>query len=261
MITIIGIISGIILIGIGIEGSGTPADIYINPSGLAIVLGGTIAATLISFPYQQVLRAFRSYLIIFRSGSYDYVRVIKQLVQNIEKYNNHGLSSFEEFHRPPKNLWIFNDGIQLMINGYNRDEVKEVLEDQIRWKFKREQKQNQLFAAMAKFAPAFGMIGTLIGLIKMLVTMSTGPEHVGHGLAIALTTTFYGLLLANMLFNPIAEKIREQSENNLLFETMQLESLMMMFDNANHIYAQDKLSAYISAGHRKKLSARKKYGY
>ncbi len=253
MITILGIISGIILIGIGIKSSGTPAAIFINPTGLAIVLGGTVAATLISFPFQEVLRAFRSYLIIFRSGSHDYVQAIKYLVLNIEKYNNHGLSSFEEFHRPQKKLWIFNDGIQLMINGYNKEEVKQVLEDQIRWKFKREQKQNQLFATMAKFAPAFGMIGTLIGLIKMLVTMSSGPEHVGQGLAIALTTTFYGLLLANMFFNPISEKIREQSENNLLLETMQLETLMMMFDNSNHIYAQDKLASYISAGQRKKL--------
>ena len=253
MITIIGIISGITLIVIGIKGSGTPADIFINPTGLAIVLGGTLAATLISFPFHEVLRAFRSYLIIFRSGSHDYVQAIKNLVRNIEKYNNYGLSSFEEFHRPSKKLWIFNDGFQLMINGYNKEEVKKVLEDQIRWKFKRELKQNQLFATMAKFAPAFGMIGTLIGLIKMLVTMSSGPQHVGHGLAIALTTTFYGLILANMLFNPIAEKIREQSENNLLLETMQLESLMMMFYNSSHIYAQDKLASYISAAQRKKL--------
>ena len=258
MITIVGIVLGVLLIIIGINSSGTPTNIYFNPSGLAIVLGGTVAATFISFPFQEVLRAFHSYLVIFKSGTHNYIKAIKNLVDTIQQYNIHGMASLEYEKNRSKKLWIFNDGIQMIINGYDREEAKLILEDQIRWKVKREQKQTQLFSSMAKFAPAFGMIGTLIGLIHMLVTMSAGPEHVGTGLAIALTTTFYGLILANMLFNPISEKIREQTENNLLLETMQIEAIMMIYDNSNHIYAQDKLAAYISASNRKKL-VNKKY--
>ena len=258
MLTVLGIVLGIFLILIGINHSGTPAQIYLNPSGLAIVLGGTLAATFISFPFPEVLRAFHSYLVVFKSGTHNYVKAIKYMVATIRKYNNQGITSLEYEKSRPKKLWILNDGIQMMINGYDKEETRLVLEDQIRWKMKREQKQTQLFSAMAKFAPAFGMIGTLIGLIHMLITMSDGPDQVGIGLAIALTTTFYGLILANMLFNPIAEKIREQSENNLLLETMQLETVLMMYDNINHVLAQDKLAAYINATNRRKLINQKK---
>lgn len=257
MSTFVGIILGLVLIAVGILSSGTPTQVYVNFSGLAIVLGGTIAATFVSFPFREVLRAFNSYIVVFKSGSYNYIESIMQMVDTIRKYGAGGISSLENDKNIPRKLWIFYDGIQMMINGYDKDETREVLEDQIRWQIKREQKQIQLFAAMAKFSPAFGMIGTLIGLINMLVTMAQGPEKVGSGLAIALTTTFYGLVLANMLFNPISEKIKERSENNLLFETMQLEAILMMYDNRNHIYARDKLGAYISVSNRKRLNKRK----
>ena len=143
----------------------------------------------------------------------------------------------------------------MMANGYTGEETKTILEDQIRWKMAREMKQHQLFGTMARIAPAFGMIGTLIGLINMLITLKNQPGEVGLGLAIALTTTFYGLALANMIFAPIAEKIKEQAENNLLLETMQLEAILMLYEKRNYVYARDKLAAYLSANSRKKVSA------
>ena len=97
-------------------------------------------------------------------------------------------------------------------------------------------------------------IGTLIGLINMLITLQSNPGDVGIGLAIALTTTFYGLALANMLFGPISEKIKERAENNLFIETMQMEAVLMLYDKRNYVYARDKLAAYLNAGSRKKLN-------
>ena len=256
MITVIGIIAGLSLIFFGIVANGTPPAIYFNPSGLAIVLGGTLAATFVSFPLKEVLRAVRSYLIIFKSGTHNYVKATQEMVETIKRYNMNGITELENISARPGKLWIFNDGLQMLVNGYNKAETRAVLEDQVAWQMNREQKQFQLFGAMAKFAPAFGMIGTLIGLIQMLITMNEGPEKVGTGLAIALTTTFYGLVLANLLFSPISEKIREQAENNLLLETMEIDAVMLMYDNSNYVMARDKLSAYISATNRKKITKR-----
>ncbi|RMF58212.1 MAG: hypothetical protein D6743_17930 [Calditrichaeota bacterium] len=256
MLTFLGFLIGASLVALGIvKGSATP-EIFWNWQGLAIVVGGTIASGLVSYPIQEVLRGFKSYFVIFRSGKHNYVRGIDQMVTAIRYFQRFGIHKLAEEPLPLTKLWILKDGIQMMANGYAQEETRTILEDQIRWKMAREMKQHQLFGTMARISPAFGMLGTLIGLINMLVTLKTQPGRVGLGLAIALTTTFYGLALANMLFAPISEKIKERAENNLMFETMQLETVMMLYENRNYVYARDKLAAYLDAGTRKKVNAK-----
>ncbi|HEX9653242.1 MAG TPA: MotA/TolQ/ExbB proton channel family protein, partial [bacterium] len=217
-------------------------------------LGGTIASTFVSFPISEVLEAFKAYFIIFRSGTHDYVGGVHKMVAAIRTYQRDGLDHLLRELPNLKKLWILQDGVQMIANGYTKEETQVILEDQIRWQMNRESKQNQLFSIMAKLAPAFGMLGTVIGLIDMLITLQSKPGQIGLGLAVALTTTFYGLILANIVFVPIAEKIRERSENNLLIETMQLETILMMYDNRNYVYARDKLAAYLNANSRKKIN-------
>ncbi len=254
MLTIIGFIMGSSLVAYGIMTGKAPVEIFLNWQGLAIVVGGTIASTFVSYPIREVLLAFRSYLVIFLSGQFDYVGAVDKLVTAIRTFQRDGIDKLLQEAGSMKKLWILQDGIQMIANGYSKQETHEILEDQIRWQMTRELKQHQLFGTMAKIAPAFGMIGTLIGLINMLITLQSNPGQVGLGLAIALTTTFYGLVLANIIFVPISAKIRERAENNLLIETMQLEALDMMYENRNYVYARDKLSAYLNAGNRRKVA-------
>jgi chemotaxis protein MotA len=254
MFTVFGFIIGVSLVAFGILTGKAPADMFLNWQGLAIVVGGTVASTFVSHPIREVLRAVRSCFIVFSSGSHDYIGAIKEMVHYIRTYSRDGLEKLETEVNARNKLWILKDGVQLMVNGYSKEEAHEILEDQIRWQMSREMKQHQLFGSMAKIAPAFGMIGTLIGLINMLITLQSQPGEVGLGLAIALTTTFYGLALANMLFGPISEKLRERAENNLFVETMQLEAVLMMYEKRNYVYARDKLAAYVSASNRKKVS-------
>ncbi|MFQ5823746.1 MAG: motility protein A [bacterium] len=255
MLTFIGFLIGASLVSIGIATGKAPPEIFLNWQGLAIVIGGTIATTFVSYPIQEVLRAFKAYFVIFRSGEHDYITAIDKMVSSIRIYQRDGLEKLVNEVKLLSKLWILKDGVQLLSNGYSKDETQVILEDQIRWKLAREMKQHQLFGTMAKISPAFGMIGTLIGLINMLITLQSQPGQVGAGLAIALTTTFYGLALANMVFAPISEKIKEQAENNLLIETMQLETILMLYEKRNYVYARDKLAAYLNANSRKKVNA------
>jgi chemotaxis protein MotA len=255
MLTFFGFAIGTALIGYGILNGQAPPEIFLNWPGLSIVVGGTVASTFVSYPLKEVLRAFRSYFIIFRSGVHDYVTAIDKMVSSVRILQRQGLESVHGHLKASSNLWILKDGAQMMANGYGKEETQNVLEDQIRWKMSRELKQHQLFGTMAKISPAFGMLGTLIGLINMLVTIQSQPGQVGIGLAIALTTTFYGLILANMVFSPISKKIKERAEHNLLLETMQLETVLMMYDKRNFVYVRDKLAAYLNASSRKKVSA------
>ncbi|MFQ5651979.1 MAG: motility protein A [bacterium] len=254
MFTFVGFLVGVFLVGFGIITGKAPVEIFLNWQGLAIVVGGTIASTFVSFPIREVLIAFRGYFVIFRTGAHDLVKAVTIMVNAIRTYQVEGLDRLMTELKAAKKLWILRDGVQMLANGYAKEETQLILEDQIRWQMAREMKQHELFATMAKLAPAFGMIGTLIGLINMLITLQSQPGQVGLGLAIALTTTFYGLVLANIIFMPISEKIKEQAENNLLLETMQLETLLMMYDNRNYVFARDKLSAYLSAGSRRKVT-------
>ncbi len=254
MLTVLGFILGVFLVGYGIYAGKAPLDIFLNWHGVGIVVGGTIASTFVSYPIREVLLAFKSYFIIFKSGSHDYVKAVHQMVNAIRRFQRDGMERLLGETNLTKKLWIFKDGVQMMANGFSKEETHIILEDQISWQMSREMKQHQLFATMAKFAPAFGMIGTLIGLINMLITLQSQPGEVGVGLAVALTTTFYGLVLANIIFSPISEKIKERAENNLLLETMQLEALDILYDGKNYIYARDKLCAYLSAGNRKKVT-------
>lgn len=255
MLTFIGFLIGTILVTVGIITGKAPPDIFLNWQGLAIVIGGTIASTFVSYPIQEVLRAFKAYFIIFRSGVHDYIAATDKMVSAIRIYHRDGLEKLANEVNSLRGLWILKDGVQMLLNGYSKEETRVILEDQIRWQLAREMKQHQLFSTMSKIAPAFGMIGTLIGLINMLITLKTQPGHVGQGLAIALTTTFYGLALANMVFAPISEKIKERAENNLLIETMQLETVLMLYEKRNYVFARDKLAAYLNANSRKKVNA------
>ncbi len=254
MLTFLGFVTGSFLVALGIVEGKAPVDVFLNWQGLAIVAGGTIASTFVSYPLREVLLAFRSYLVIFVAGSHDYVGAVNKMVQAIRTFQREGMEALQRDSEQMKKLWIFKDGVQMMAGGYSKEETREILEDQVRWQMSREMKQHQLFGAMARIAPGFGMIGTLIGLINMLLTLQSEPGKVGIGLAVALTTTFYGLVLANIVFAPISEKIKERAENNLLVETMQVEALLMIYDNRNYIYARDKLSAYLNAGNRRKIA-------
>ncbi len=268
MFTLLGVLLGVALIAWGIiSGQATP-DVFLNWQGVAIVFGGTIASTFISHPFREVFRGFMSYFVIFRSGRVDYVKVIDKMVTAIRIGQRDGIPAMQKQIKALKGLWIFKDGVQMLANGYTREEAKATLEDQVRWKVTRELKQRDLFNSMSQAAPAFGMIGTLIGLINMLLTLQSNPSDVGSGLAIALITTFYGLIMANMVFAPIGAKIEDRAETNLLFETIQMEAVLLLYDKKNYIFARDKLAAYLNAGSRKKLikvagkgSLQKKQGF
>ncbi len=254
MATLFGILVGGFLVIAGILSGNAEPEVFVNWQGLAIVLGGTIAATFVSFPFPEVLRGFKSYFVIFRSGVHNNVKAIENIVMAVRIFQKEGVQALSEKIKNLQGLWVLKDGLSMLANSYTREEARAILEDHVRWKMVREHKQSELFQTMSRIAPAFGMIGTLIGLINMLMTLQEQPGQVGIGLAIALTTTFYGLILSNMVFAPIAAKIKERAEANLLHETLQVEAVLMMYDKQNYVYVRDKLAALLSPAERFKLS-------
>ncbi len=240
--TLIGIISGIGCIVFAImQGSGLGTFIHL-PSML-IVIGGSLAATLINFPLPEVLKMVSAAMKVVMSPSFDPTAPVPNLVTYAEKNRREGLLSLEDSLDDIEDDFL-RSGMRLIIDGTDPDEVREIMETELEYLAARHKRAQQLFLAMAKYLPGFGMIGTLIGLIAMLKTMND-PATIGPSMAVALITTFYGALLANLIFMPIAGKLKTRTEDESLMRRIVLEGIIMIQAQTNPRFISQKLLVYL----------------
>jgi chemotaxis protein MotA len=255
--TVVGLILSLILLVVSIIiGAGT-TDIFINLPGALIVLGGTFGATLISYPLKDVARVFWVFLIVFRREEPRLDQYLRLIVSFASRARNGMLKLEEEIPRI-KHMFL-RDGIQMLVDGYSSEEIREMLESRIHYREARELSEAQIFRSMAGFAPAFGMVGTLIGLIAMLLNMS--PEklsNLGPNMAIALITTFYGLILSYLIFRPIALKLERKTEETVLLMNMITDSVIMIQKEWHPQKVEDYLNAYVPPHQRGKMRLRSK---
>lgn len=255
--TVFGLILSIsLLVCAIIMGAGT-TDVFLNRWGILIVLGGTLGATLVSYPLQDVARVFWVFFVVFRREEPRLDRYIRLIVSFATRARS-GLLNLEAELPRIKNHFL-QDGIQMLVDGYSSEEIKEMLESRINYREARELSESQIFRTMAKFSPAFGMIGTLIGLIAMLLNMNAeNIDELGPKMALALVTTFYGLILANLVFKPIALKLERKTEEAVLLMTMITDSVIMIQKSWHPQKVEDYLNSYVPPKERQALAERKK---
>ena len=211
--TIIGIIIGGGLLFFAIIQRGG-FGIFYDPPSLMIVGGGTFAAALISFPLNRVLSVFRVLRNVFQGEIEDPGAYISAIIRLTHKARKESILALEGDVRKVRNRFL-RRGLELVIDGQPPEVIRAVLETELEGLLARHDEGSHIFATLGRFAPAFGLIGTLIGLITMLRSISGGIESVGPGMAVALVTTFYGALAANLLFLPISEKLSSRSETEV----------------------------------------------
>lgn len=240
--TIIGIMSGIGCIAYAIM-LGSGLSTFIDIPSMLIVIGGSFAATLINFPLPDVLKMVGSAMKILVSPSFDPTVPVPNMVEYAEKTRREGLLSLESSVDEIEDHFL-RSGLRLIIDGTDPDEVRDIMETEMEYLGERHKRAQQLFLAMARYLPGFGMIGTLIGLIAMLETLDD-PTTIGPKMAVALITTFYGVLLANLVFMPIAGKLRTRTEDESLMRRIILEGIIMIQAQANPRFIGQKLLAYL----------------
>ncbi len=249
--TILGIILGVTLLTAAIM---LQADInfFINLPGIIIVLGGTAAATFISFPLPTVIRGFKVFFIVFKKEPPRLEDHIEQVASLSAKARG-DILALEEVVGNVKHPFL-RDALEMLIDGYPAEEIREILNERVVYQNIREQEEADIFKNMAKFAPAFGMLGTLIGLIDLLSNMNTGSmDAIGGGMAVALVTTFYGVLLANLLFKPIAVKLEKRKEERALLARMLTASITMIREGWQPFKILDYLNSFVPPAKRKML--------
>jgi chemotaxis protein MotA len=246
--SLIGIISGIGLIVSAIIFGGNVHN-FMNIPGIMIVLGGTMAATLLTFQFKDVLTAFRSAYFVFSSPKQDSQELINTMIKLGTISRRKGLLSLMDVKT---NSPFLKRVCTLIADAADEDTLRSAMRTEIDSMQMRHYIVQDVFRKMAMYAPSFGMLGTLIGLIQMLSLLAS-PDNLGPAMAVALLTTFYGTLLSTAIFLPIAGKLRSRTLLEVMnFEIIFQGAVSILQDN-NLLSVYEKLSSFVPAKKRKPM--------
>jgi chemotaxis protein MotA len=238
----IGLIFGSILLG------SAPMTAFIDmPSGM-VVIGGAIAAAMICFPLKSMLRVPKVAMKVLRNKSENRIALIKQIVSLAETARRDGLLALESRIATIENPLV-RTGIQMAVDGSTPEVVEEVLRTEVNAIAIRHKEGKSIMDQLARFAPAYGMIGTLMGLIMMLSDMSD-PTGIGAGMAVALITTLYGAIIANVFFSPFAEKLGMLSRTELTAMEIAIRGVMAIQSGESPRAIDQKLRTFLPPGER-----------
>jgi len=170
--------------------------------------------------------------------------LIKTLVQFTQKARREGLLALEDEAASVEDAFL-SKGVQLVVDGTDPELVRSILETELSFLENRHRTGAAMFETMASLAPSFGMVGTLIGLIQMMGTLDD-PEKIGPGMAVALVTTFYGTILANLVFTPLAGKLKVRSAEEILLREVMIEGILSIQAGDNPRIVEEKLNAFLA---------------
>lgn len=244
----LGIIAGIVLIGVGIFLGGGDISSYLSGSSALIVLGGVAASVLVRYRPVELKNLWRIIRIAFSSSKSSPREIISLIVRLADKARREGLLAMEDDAEEIEDEFL-RKGIQLVVDGADPELVKNILEIEIACLEERHRKGQGMFQFMAAVSPAYGMVGTIIGLIVMLSNLSE-PSQLGPAMAVALITTFYGVILANLIFLPLAGKLRLRSEEEVLIKEIMTEGILSIQQGENPRIIEEKLMSFLSPAQR-----------
>ncbi|MCD6319828.1 MAG: MotA/TolQ/ExbB proton channel family protein [Candidatus Desulfofervidaceae bacterium] len=252
--TLLGIFSAFGLMIMAIL-QGGKLTLFIDIPSALIVFGGTIGATLVDFPLKEVLRALKVVKNAFLNKIEIPTEYVQLLVSFAERARKEGILALETEAEQVENPFL-KKGLQMLVDGFEPKVIEDTLQKEIDYLRERHKMGSDVFSAMGAFAPAMGMIGTLIGLVQMLQNMSD-PSSIGPAMAVALITTFYGAVLANVIFLPISGKLQVLSKYECLIKEMILEGILAISQGLNPRIVEQKLQVFLEPKLRE-LAKRKK---
>ncbi|MDH5692886.1 MAG: MotA/TolQ/ExbB proton channel family protein [Gammaproteobacteria bacterium] len=261
--TIFGIVAGFGLFGYAIFLSTDNTAIFWSVSSILMVLGGTFAATMISYQARYVLRTLKAMIGILIPTQVNPATLFKdvgRILKWSEEVRRHGPAVLDEkMEKYEKKMDVFTKyGMSLLTTGYKGDELRELLTEFSESLYERSQVQVGVLKTMASFAPSFGMIGTLVGLVIMLDNLKADVSQLGQGLALALITTLYGVLAANMFFKPAALKTDQKNNMNRFRNVLMLEGFVMLSERQDPLRMQDRLNSFLDPALHFDLMSEKK---
>lgn len=238
--TVIGIFLGVVLVVAAIFLGGFPG-LFFNVQGLLIVLGGTAATTLIRFPMQRVAKMLSVVKNAFSYCPLAPDAIIEELIHIARIARKEGVLALETYETEDEFLRY---GIALVVDGNDTESIQEILQTDIRYLQRRHKDGQDILKAIGDAAPAFGMIGTLIGLVIMLANMQD-VKTLGPAMAVAILTTLYGALIANVLAFPLAKKLDVRSKEESMSRELMLVGLLSIQKGDNPRLMETVMRAFL----------------
>jgi len=240
--TIIGVVAGSGLLLWAIMGK-SDLSAFMDGGSVAIVVGGAISAALISFPIKNVLGVAKVVKNCFFSKSKDANELINDIVGFAEIARRDGILSLENVTNDISDPFIVS-GIQMAVDGTDPDLIEQIMVNDLETIESRHAEGKALFDNIGKYAPAFGMIGTLVGLVIMLQNMED-PASIGPAMAVALLTTMYGAVIANLFALPLADKLGLRSREELMLKMIVIKGVMAIQSGDNPRIVEQKLKTFL----------------
>jgi chemotaxis protein MotA len=243
--TIIGFTGGLILVLFSVVLRGGMAALagFINMPSIMITFGGTFAALLVSYPLNQVVKSFKIVQQVFTEKQEDPAQYIQKFRELIIKSSKEGVLSLQDELKGIDNVF-FKRGVKMVVDGQSQGLISEELETELAFTRERHKIGQEIFVTLGTYSPAFGMIGTIMGLILMLANLQNQAQ-IASGMAVALLTTFYGALAAYLIFLPIAGKLKRRSEEELFIKRVIIRGVLSLHAGEIPSIAVSKLRAYI----------------
>ena len=223
---------------------GGPLTIFINVPSIFIVFGGTFGCTLVHYPFKEVSSALSIAKKTFLYQEIQINGLITQLMEFANKARKEGILALQGAIESTGDDFL-KKALQMAVDGQEPETLRSMLNTEIEYIQVRHGKGAEIFSSLAAYAPAMGMVGTLIGLVQMLQSMSD-PSTIGPAMAVALLTTFYGAIIANVLCLPMAGKLRSRSAAEVLTKTLIIEGMQSILSGENPRIMEQKLHAFIA---------------
>ncbi|HPO07085.1 MAG TPA: MotA/TolQ/ExbB proton channel family protein [bacterium] len=240
----IGTVVGLVLVlGLLVGAIGSGIMSFIDLPSIMITCGGTFSVVLIQFPVAQVLNLGGVAKNAFFTKPQSPLDVVSLLVSFSEKARREGILSLESSMDEVQDNLI-RTGLRLAVDGVEPELIKDILHTELAFIEDRHKSGTQLMEYMATAAPAFGMIGTLVGLVLMLQTLDD-PSTIGPSMAVAILTTLYGAVIANALCTPIAGKLKIRTSEEILLKEIAIEGVMSIQSGDNPRILEQKLLAFL----------------
>ncbi len=255
IILLIGLLLFIILSGNAIENT----SIMLNLKSAMLVMAGTFLSAFIAFPMKTFRDLFKSLIAVYKQEETDNEPLVQEMEKLAVIWRRHGIVALENARDRLENVFL-NKGIELVIDGYNRYDIRNIMEKDYDLYFSRKESQVNVLNTLTKLAPVLGFVGTIMGLINVLNNVED-PAQIGKGMALALLTTLYGILLANFLFFPLSKKLSEHTKAEATVLNIILEGVMDIAEQKTSKSISHRLKSYLGINHLSHMNKKREYVY
>jgi chemotaxis protein MotA len=249
--TLVGLIFGVVCIVSSFLLEGGKIAGLLSYTAAMVVFGGTIGATCVSFTIEDLKKAPSLFAIAFKDQTYDSAKLIRNIVDFATQARREGVLSLEN------NLERLDDsflkmGMQMIIDGIETSVLRDLMENEVYYMEQRHEKGISVFETAGGYAPTMGIVGTVMGLVHVLGNMST-PDALAPAIAVAFIATLYGIGTANLVWLPMAAKLKTRNSEEVLYRSLAVEGLLAIQEKENPNFIKEKLMLFLSSQIKQQL--------